>query len=112
MSDQPGGGQEGVGRPDGLERIWTPHRMAYIRTASGEKDTTCPFCRIPDRDDGLVVATEEEVLAVLDDAEAIQRREEDLRAKIEAGSSLFDHLNYDEHLAALRDGRDSKLSFS
>ena len=62
-------------------------------------------------DDGLVVATEEEVLAVLDDAEAIQRREEDLRAKIEAGSSLFDHLNYEEHVAAVRAGRDSRLVF-
>ena len=36
-------------------------------------------------DDGLVVATEEEVLAVLDAAEAIQRREEALRAAIAAG---------------------------
>ena len=63
-------------------------------------------------DDGLVVATEEEVLAVLDGAEAIQRREEDLRAKVEAGSSLFDSLNYEEHVAAVRAGRDSRLVFS
>jgi regulator of RNase E activity RraA len=63
-------------------------------------------------DDGIVVATEEEVLAVLDGAEAIQAREEALRAAIEAGASLFDSLNYDEHVAALRDGRDSGLAFS
>jgi regulator of RNase E activity RraA len=63
-------------------------------------------------DDGLVVATEEEVLAVLDGAEVIQRREEDLRAKIEAGSSLFDSLNYEEHVAAVRAGRESRLVFS
>jgi 4-hydroxy-4-methyl-2-oxoglutarate aldolase len=63
-------------------------------------------------DDGLVVATEEEVRAVLDAAEAIQRREEALRAAVATGSSLFDSLNYDEHLAAVRAGRDSKLSFS
>jgi 4-hydroxy-4-methyl-2-oxoglutarate aldolase len=62
-------------------------------------------------DDGLVVATEEEVLAVLDAAEAIQRREEALRAQIAAGTSLFDHINYDEHMAALRAGRDSRLTF-
>jgi regulator of RNase E activity RraA len=63
-------------------------------------------------DDGLVVGTEEEVLAVLDGAELIQRREEDLRAKIEAGMSLFDAVNYEEHVAALRAGEASKLAFS
>jgi 4-hydroxy-4-methyl-2-oxoglutarate aldolase len=63
-------------------------------------------------DDGLVVATEEEVLAVLDAAETIQQREETLRSAIAAGSSLFDSINYEEHVAALRAGRDSKLTFS
>jgi 4-hydroxy-4-methyl-2-oxoglutarate aldolase len=63
-------------------------------------------------DDGLIVATEEELGAVLDAAEAIQRREEGLRTAIAAGSSLFDSLNYDEHLAALRAGRSSTLTFS
>lgn len=62
-------------------------------------------------DDGLVVATENELQAVLDVAEVIQRREEALRAAIAAGSSLFDATNYDEHVAALRAGRDSKLTF-
>jgi regulator of RNase E activity RraA len=61
--------------------------------------------------DGVVVATEDEVSAVLDAAEAIQRREDTLRTAIAAGSSLFDSLNYEEHLAALRDGRPSKLTF-
>lgn len=63
-------------------------------------------------DDGLVVATEEEVQAVLNAAEAIQRREEALRTAIAAGTSLFDRLNYDEHLAAVRAGRNSTLTFS
>ena len=45
-------------------------------------------------------------------AEAIERREQALRAAIEAGASLFDSVNYDEHLAAIRAGRDSKLAFS
>jgi 4-hydroxy-4-methyl-2-oxoglutarate aldolase len=62
-------------------------------------------------DDGLVVATEEEVLAVLDAAETIQRREEALRAEIAAGSSLFDSTNYDEHVSAVRGGRESRLTF-
>jgi 4-hydroxy-4-methyl-2-oxoglutarate aldolase len=62
-------------------------------------------------DDGLVVATEEEVMAVIDAAEAIQRREEALRAEIAAGSSLFGATNYEEHVAAVRAGRDSRLTF-
>jgi 4-hydroxy-4-methyl-2-oxoglutarate aldolase len=63
-------------------------------------------------DDGIVVATEEELLAALDTAEAIQHREEGLRTRIVAGSSLFDHLDYDRHLAAIRAGEVSKLTFS
>ena len=48
-----------AGEPDGFQRLWTPHRMAYV---SGERPTTeagegCPFCAAPDKDDpdGLVV---------------------------------------------------------
>jgi ATP adenylyltransferase len=43
-------------RPDGLERIWTPHRMAYVRTDA--QDEGCPFCAIPGHPDeeSLVVA--------------------------------------------------------
>jgi ATP adenylyltransferase len=54
-----------VGDSDGLERLWTPYRMAYVRS-----DTTadgCPFCRIPTGDDetDLVVARGEVSYAVL-----------------------------------------------
>ncbi len=56
--------QIGVGESDGLDRIWTPHRMAYIRTAMGGDDV-CPFCVIPDRPEGLVVARGEDVYVVL-----------------------------------------------
>ncbi len=48
-----------AGDPDGFERLWTPHRMAYI---SGERPSEvagdgCPFCSAPGKDDatGLVV---------------------------------------------------------
>jgi len=52
--------QGGAGEADGLDRLWTPHRMAYIRGESKPADESageCPFCRIPDRSDqdGLVV---------------------------------------------------------
>jgi regulator of RNase E activity RraA len=61
-------------------------------------------------DDGLVVATVKEVLAVLDAAEAIQRRDEALRATLAAGSSVRQP-QLEEHVAAVRDGGDSLLTF-
>ncbi|WP_158296547.1 HIT family protein [Nocardioides albidus] len=64
--------------PDGLERLWTPHRMAYV---SGETDDTdppahaeprpaCPFCRITadpgtSTDDELVVVRGQTAYVVL-----------------------------------------------
>jgi ATP adenylyltransferase len=62
--------QDGAGQPDGLDRLWTPHRMAYIRGENKPGDATsgeCPFCRIPSLDDtaGLVVRRGELVYAVL-----------------------------------------------
>ncbi len=52
--------QDGVGEPDGLDRLWTPHRMAYISGENKPADASsgqCPFCRIPGQGDeeGLVV---------------------------------------------------------
>jgi 4-hydroxy-4-methyl-2-oxoglutarate aldolase len=63
-------------------------------------------------DDGIVVGSPAELAGAIDGAEAIQTREEALRAAIEAGESLFDHLNVDEHVAALQDGRETRLAFS
>jgi len=53
------------GSPDGLERIWVPHRMAYVRSAVDNEG--CPFCSIPSHPDSesLVVARGEQVYAVL-----------------------------------------------
>jgi ATP adenylyltransferase len=61
--------QDGIGHPDGLERLWTPYRMSYIRDgrpADGSEEQ-CPFCRIPTLDDGaaLVVARGQETYVVL-----------------------------------------------
>jgi ATP adenylyltransferase len=55
---------------DSLERLWTPYRMAYIRTAAGNGtggEDECPFDTIPDLPDGesLVVARGSQVYAVL-----------------------------------------------
>ena len=61
-----------VGEPDGLERLWTPHRMTYIsgaETPAGgwEKPAGCPFCLAPGQpeEQNLVVARGELVFAVL-----------------------------------------------
>ncbi|GGX99226.1 HIT family protein [Streptomyces hiroshimensis] len=63
--------QIGVGAPDAFQRLWTPHRMAYIQgenkpTGPGSGDG-CPFCAIPEKsdEDGLVIARGERVYAVL-----------------------------------------------
>lgn len=63
-------------------------------------------------DDGIVVAGAAEIASVIDVAETIQRREAVLRDAIVAGEPLFDHLNYDEHLAARQAGTESSLRFS
>ncbi|MCH7229862.1 HIT domain-containing protein [Glycomyces sp. L485] len=54
---------EGAGVPDDYERLWTPHRMAYIKgegkpTGDDADIEGCPFCEIPKLDDadGLIVA--------------------------------------------------------
>ncbi|MCO1578714.1 HIT domain-containing protein [Crossiella sp. SN42] len=62
--------QEGIGIPDPLQRLWTPHRMAYIRGEGKPADaepTGCPFCQVTALDDpnGLVIARGELVFAVL-----------------------------------------------
>jgi ATP adenylyltransferase len=63
---QPDGGSEpGPTSPDGLERIWVPHRMAYI--SASPEDPGCPFCAIPGHnpDESLVVARGATTYAVL-----------------------------------------------
>ena len=62
-------------------------------------------------DDGIVVGSAEALAAVLDGAEALQRTEASMLAAIRAGTSLFERLDYEEHLARLRAGEDSALSF-
>ena len=37
-----------IGVPDAFDRLWVPHRMAYI---DGSHSTGCPFCDVPQRDD-------------------------------------------------------------
>lgn len=59
-----------AGDPDGMQRLWTPHRMAYLGgqdKPTGAGADECPFCRAPGRsdEDGLVVARGERAFVVL-----------------------------------------------
>lgn len=60
-----------AGDPDGYERLWTPHRMAYIggadKPTDGKAGPGCPFCRAPGLPDeeGLVVARGAQAYVVL-----------------------------------------------
>ena len=63
-----GGSLAGV--PDGFQRLWTPHRMAYIAGENKPADDlegNCPFCQVPERGDadGLIVRRGEHVFAVM-----------------------------------------------
>ncbi len=69
MSERGGGVVTGV--PDDLERLWTPHRMAYItndtRPPGDASPARCPFCLTPEHPGtvDLIVARGERVFAVL-----------------------------------------------
>jgi ATP adenylyltransferase len=61
-----------TGVPDELDRLWTPHRMAYVTGSDApdggyDKPAGCPFCRAPGLpdDQSLVVARGEKVYVVL-----------------------------------------------
>ncbi len=63
---------QGVGEPDHLQRLWTPHRMSYIaespmKKGAGSAQSKEPFTDIPamSDEDGLMVARGELVYAVL-----------------------------------------------
>lgn len=47
-----------AGVSDEFQRLWTPHRMAYIKAgAEANEGDLCPFCRVPEMsdEDGLIV---------------------------------------------------------
>ncbi|WP_377645131.1 RraA family protein [Oryzobacter terrae] len=92
---------------------------AYPATALPETGTTLdldgvrvdPGEIVVGDDDGLLVGSRAELAAAVDGAEAIEAREKALQARMLEGASLFEVMNYDEHLAALRDGRPGGLAF-
>jgi len=60
--------QDGAGVPDGFQRLWMPHRLAYIKGEGKPGETEeCPFDRLPRLRDAeaLIVARGVLVYAVL-----------------------------------------------
>ena len=53
-----------------------------------------------------------ELAAAIETAEAIQRREGRIRSAIQDGTSLFEQLNFAEHVENLQTGRPSSLAFT
>jgi ATP adenylyltransferase len=55
------------GVPDAFQRLWTPHRIAYIQGETAPEGGGCVFCLAPEMsdEDSLVVARGETVYAVL-----------------------------------------------
>jgi ATP adenylyltransferase len=59
------------GDPDGFERLWTPHRMAYVRRATDRPDINdpdaCALCKTADDNDRehLIVHRGEQCYVVL-----------------------------------------------
>ncbi len=56
-----------VGDPDGLERLWTPHRLVYVADAHQPGADDCPFCRAPQLPDeqSLIVHRGEHAYVIL-----------------------------------------------
>ena len=55
------------GVPDEFQRLWTPHRMAYIQAGADAMRASCPFCAAPHKsdEDGLIVHRGQSAFVVL-----------------------------------------------
>ena len=57
------------GVPDSFQRLWTPHRLAYVRGEDTSVETVpgCPFCTGPERrdDESLIVFRGEHCFVIL-----------------------------------------------
>lgn len=58
-----------AGAPDGFQRLWNPHRMAYVSKGQEQVtgEATCPFCAAPARsdEDALIVVRGSTCFALL-----------------------------------------------
>jgi 4-hydroxy-4-methyl-2-oxoglutarate aldolase len=98
-------------------RTISPMAGSATRLAQAQVSVTCGGARIIPGDivfgddDGLVVGTVDEFAAALTVAEQTEHTEAGVRHRLRLGHDLFDMLNFDDHLAALREGRQTQLRF-
>jgi 4-hydroxy-4-methyl-2-oxoglutarate aldolase len=95
-----------ISRAPGADRLpvtQQPIRLGDVEVRPGEI--------LVGDDDGIVVVSDAELDAASEAAEAIQRREGAIRSGIQDGRSLFEYLNFDEHVANLQAGRATSLAF-
>jgi ATP adenylyltransferase len=53
--------------PDSFQRLWTPHRLVYIKEGQQPEEHSCPFCLAPAMEDekALIVARGEHCFVLL-----------------------------------------------
>lgn len=53
--------------PDAFQRLWTPHRLVYVKDTTQPDKDSCPFCHAPEQDDetSLIVARGEHAYVLL-----------------------------------------------
>lgn len=61
--------------------------------------------------DGVVILSDKEIHDIIDGAKELQAIEKKVLESLKRGTPLLDMTNAEEHLAAIAQGRDSKLSF-
>ncbi len=98
-------------------RFHTPRAGTAIERLETQVPVRCGGVRVRPGDwlygddDGILVASEDELRAALPRAEEIQRAESELRRRMNAGESLVGLTNLDEHEAKRERGEDSALAF-
>ncbi len=61
--------------------------------------------------DGIIVASDSEIIDLIPFAEQIQQKEEIVLSKLKNGESLLDYLNFEDHLANVEVRKESNLKF-
>ncbi|HSU37775.1 MAG TPA: RraA family protein [Propionibacteriaceae bacterium] len=87
----------------GVPEVQVPISVAGVPVSPGDL--------VISDDDGIVVGSEAEIGAALEAADRIHAAEANILAAIADGVSLFDKLNFDDHVARRREGQPSALTF-
>ena len=94
-----------------MARFGTSHICATQVPVSCGGMTVVPGDIVFGDDDGIVVASEAEIIEVLPLAEDIQQKEAEALQRMAHGESLLELFNFDEHLASISVGKESQLRF-